>query len=69
LAHYFCLWLAFRTNHFSWPAQWTIFIATNVLLPIAMYRLIEYPMIRLGTKLSTAPSAAVHLVQERVQSC
>jgi peptidoglycan/LPS O-acetylase OafA/YrhL len=69
LAHYFCLWLAFRTNHFFWPAQWAIFIATNLALPIAMYRLIEYPMIRLGTKLSTAPSAPVYTAQERVQSC
>lgn len=55
LAHYFCLWLAFRANHFLLPVQWTIFIGGNTLLPIAMYRLIEYPMIRLGGKLSATP--------------
>ena len=68
LAHYFCLWLAFRSNHFVWPAQWTIFIATIVLLPVAMYRLIEYPMIRLGVKLSTAQSAAVGSPQLVIRS-
>jgi peptidoglycan/LPS O-acetylase OafA/YrhL len=52
LAHYFCLWLAFRTNHYAGWIQWLMFIGSNVLLPIAMYRVIEYPMIRLGSRLS-----------------
>src|ERR1700678_1368086 len=57
LAHYFCLWLAFRTNHLSPAAQWAIFIAALLLLPISLYRLIERPMIRLGNKLSAASAA------------
>ena len=52
LAHYFCLWLAFRANSFSALAQWTIFIATIVLLPAALFRWIELPMISLGRRLS-----------------
>jgi peptidoglycan/LPS O-acetylase OafA/YrhL len=67
LTHYFCLWLAFRANHFSSPAQWTIFIATGALLPAALYRLLEDPMIRLGRRLSAAPRAGVQLLQERAQ--
>jgi peptidoglycan/LPS O-acetylase OafA/YrhL len=50
LSHYFCLWLAFRVNHFPWLAQWTIFVATMLLLPVALYRLIESPMISLGNR-------------------
>jgi len=53
LVHYFCLWLAFRTNSYSSPVQWTIFIAANTLLPLVLYRLIEAPMNRLGSRLST----------------
>jgi len=56
LAHYYCLWLAFRANHLAPAVQWTIFIATLLLLPIALYRLIEHPMIRLGNKLIAAPA-------------
>jgi peptidoglycan/LPS O-acetylase OafA/YrhL len=69
LAHYFCLWLAFRTNQLSWPAQWVIFLTANTLLPIAMYRLIEYPMIRLGNRLTTAPPAAARPARERDSAC
>jgi peptidoglycan/LPS O-acetylase OafA/YrhL len=50
LSHYFCLWLAFRVNHFSWAAQWTIFVVTILLIPVALYRLIESPMIILGNR-------------------
>ena len=52
LSHYFCLWLAFRANSFPSSAQWTIFIATIVLLPAAFFRWIELPMINLGRRLS-----------------
>jgi hypothetical protein len=42
-----------------------IFLTANVLLPIAMYRLIEYPMIRLGNRLTTTPPPAAGLARER----
>jgi len=68
LAHYFCLWLAFRANHLLPAAQWTIFIASSVLLPIALYRLIEFPMIRLGNQLGAASAAHdTHAAKEFAQ--
>jgi peptidoglycan/LPS O-acetylase OafA/YrhL len=64
LAHYFCLWLAFRTNSYASPVQWAIFIAANTLLPLAMYRLIEDPMNRLGNRLSAEPARGAPRLRE-----
>ena len=69
LVHYFCLWLAFRANHFYGPLQWAIFVATNTLLPVALFRFIEDPLNRLGGKLSTARSVGIRLAQQGAQSC
>jgi len=48
LSHYFCLWLAFRTNDLKAPVQWAIFIITMGGLPELLYRTIELPMIHIG---------------------
>jgi peptidoglycan/LPS O-acetylase OafA/YrhL len=53
LTHYGCLWLAFRANHLYRFEQWLIFIAAMILIPAALYRLIEQPMIRLGRWLTS----------------
>jgi peptidoglycan/LPS O-acetylase OafA/YrhL len=53
LTHYFCLWAAFRANHFAPPCQWLIFFTVMVLLPAALYRCVEAPMIRLGRVLTS----------------
>jgi peptidoglycan/LPS O-acetylase OafA/YrhL len=60
LTHYGCLWLAFRANHFHLPEQWAIFIAAMVLIPAALYRLIEQPMIRLGRLLTSDPGPSAN---------
>jgi peptidoglycan/LPS O-acetylase OafA/YrhL len=53
--HYFCLWFAFRANRMNIALQWILFALTIVLLPMALYRLVEAPMIRIGRKLSGIP--------------
>jgi peptidoglycan/LPS O-acetylase OafA/YrhL len=49
LSHAAVMLIAFETlaNH-SAVLRWTTFIFLAVLVPVAMYHLIEHPMIRLG---------------------
>jgi peptidoglycan/LPS O-acetylase OafA/YrhL len=49
LVHVLCLWLAFsRLQAFGLGVGWLVFLLTIVLLPIALYHMIEAPMIRAG---------------------
>lgn len=48
LTHMLAMWFAFSARN-SWP----LFVALFIAFPIALYHLIEHPMIRVGIKLST----------------
>jgi peptidoglycan/LPS O-acetylase OafA/YrhL len=51
LAHSFCIWFALTQFH-----SWTLFGLMIVVLPVALYHGIEYPAIKIGTRLANRVS-------------
>jgi peptidoglycan/LPS O-acetylase OafA/YrhL len=53
LAHFILIWLAF--DHLAaapWSARLAVFGATLIAVPVALYHLIEQPMIRIGERVA-----------------
>jgi peptidoglycan/LPS O-acetylase OafA/YrhL len=49
LTHFICIWFAFQAigNVPEW-SRWVVFFATGTASPVALYHLLEQPMIRVG---------------------
>lgn len=61
LAHFVLMWLAFdRLGGQPWTVQLGVFGAALVVVPVALYHLVERPMIRVGERVARAlyPRAA-----------
>jgi peptidoglycan/LPS O-acetylase OafA/YrhL len=55
LTQYFCIWLGFEASpNLPWAAKWGLFLLLITLIPVALYHLMEKPMIDVGKKLSMA---------------
>jgi peptidoglycan/LPS O-acetylase OafA/YrhL len=52
LAHEPILWFAFDKLKASPAVQWSVFILLMLAVPVALYRFVEHPMIRVGTRLA-----------------
>ena len=53
LTHFICIWFAFAILATSpWPVRVGLFVVTAVALPLALYHLVEAPMIRWGARLT-----------------
>lgn len=52
LAHEPLLWLAFRHFHGPKLLKWAVFLPLLVVVPVAVFHLIESPCIKLGTRLA-----------------
>jgi peptidoglycan/LPS O-acetylase OafA/YrhL len=49
LAQYFCIWLGFEAApRLPWVAKWSLFFVLLAIIPVALYHLLEKPMIDLG---------------------
>jgi peptidoglycan/LPS O-acetylase OafA/YrhL len=57
LSHMPLLWLCFRRLHAGRAAQIAIFLSLIVIVPVALYHLLEYPLIRFGRGPVKAPRA------------
>jgi len=55
LTHFICIWLAFQafTNIPAW-SRWVIFGITGTAFPVALYHLLERPMMSVGQKVANA---------------
>jgi peptidoglycan/LPS O-acetylase OafA/YrhL len=52
LTQFFCIWLGFEAApNLPWSAKWGIFLLLITLVPIALYHLLEKPMIEFGRNL------------------
>lgn len=55
LAHFILIWLAFdHLGEAPWVVQFAVFAALLVALPVALYHLVERPMIRVGERVVLA---------------
>jgi peptidoglycan/LPS O-acetylase OafA/YrhL len=53
LAQFFCIWLGFKAAPgLPWAAKWSLFLVLLTVIPVALYHLLERPMIDLGHKLA-----------------
>ncbi|HLW97054.1 MAG TPA: acyltransferase [Candidatus Acidoferrales bacterium] len=51
LGHYFCIWFAFVILHaLPMEVQWLAFFSTIIALPMALFHLLEQPMINQGSR-------------------
>jgi peptidoglycan/LPS O-acetylase OafA/YrhL len=50
LTHEPIMWLAFDKLHAASPIQWTVFVILMTAIPVVLFRYVEHPMIRLGTR-------------------
>lgn len=53
LVHFICIWFAFvELSKLSLALRWVFFAAITIVIPIALYHLVESPMINLGRKIA-----------------
>lgn len=53
LVHFSCIWFAFvELSKMSLAFRWAVFAAVTVVVPVALYHLVESPMIDLGRRLA-----------------
>ncbi len=54
LCHFICIWFAFvALGHESWIIRIAAFITSMIVLPVALYQLLELPMIRRGARFTS----------------
>jgi peptidoglycan/LPS O-acetylase OafA/YrhL len=57
LSHVICMWFAFgKLAQLPAVARWLVFVLALVFLPIALYHLVESPMMSLGRRLLSRPA-------------
>jgi peptidoglycan/LPS O-acetylase OafA/YrhL len=61
LVHFVLIWLAFdHLGEAPWIVQFAVFAALLVALPVALYHLVERPMIRVGERVARALRRPAH---------
>lgn len=55
LAHFICIWIAFEAiRGVPEYVRWIVLVVTVIVFPVALYHVIEQPMIRTGEKVTNA---------------